>query len=349
MDFRLTEDQLDLQAGIRSLLAGRFDRERLRAAVDGGGAFDPGLWGELAGAGLFALRVAEDGAAGSAGAAGGLGLGAAEAVLVFEEAGRALVPGPLVASELAVTLGVVPTSGDVGDAGRGLGAGVEGVAGVVRVPQGRGPLLVEQLPAVQVLLVLDVAAGEVRRVDPGDVLAGAREVRGVDPLTRLWEVAGPLPHGVVVAGADVARLWCEGTLLTAALQVGLAARAVESAVEYAKQREQFGQPIGAFQAVQHLCADMLGRLEPARVAVRAAAVALDATGFTPDTAAEVAGAKLLADDAAVHGARDCLQVHGGMGFTWEGDVHLLLKRAWVWQQSFAGAEECAELLAEQLL
>jgi len=265
---------------------------------------------------------------------------------VFEEAGRALVPGPLVASELAVALGQGGTAGTV--------------AGLVRVPRGRGPLLVEQLPSLDVLLVLDVAAGELRRVDPVDVLAVAREVRGVDPLTRLWEVTGPLPQGSPVSRADPDRVWCEGTLLTAALQVGLAARAVGSAVAYAGQREQFGQPIGAFQAVQHLCADMLGRLEPARVAVRAAALALDAdggagsgaggqAGVAPDAAAEVAGAKLLADEAAVHGARDCLQVHGGMGFTWEGDVHLLLKRAWVRQQSFAGAEECAELLAERLL
>ena len=334
MDFRLTEDQRQLRAATRALLAGRFGRERLRAAVDTGGALDPGLWAELREAGMFTLRAPGP---------DGLGLGLAEAVLVFEEAGRALLPGPLVATELAAALGV-----------RGPAGGPVPVAALLRLtpPDGRGPLLVEQLPALGVLLVLDPAAGELRLVDPAAAASAARPVRAVDPLTPLWEVTGALPPGIPVEGADPGRVWAEGTLLTAALQVGLAARAVESAVEYARQREQFGQPVGAFQAVQHLCADMLGRMEPARVAVRAAAVLLSAppSGPVPPQAlAEVAGAKLLADEAAVRGARDCLQVHGGMGFTWEADVQLLLKRAWVWQRSFAGARECAEQLAARTL
>ena len=336
MDFRLTEDQRQLQTATRELLAGRFDRARLRAAVDAGGPLDRALWAELHAAGLFALRAP---------GASGLGLGLAEAVLVFEEAGRALLPGPLVATELAAALGLVSAA--------------DGVAGLVRLPHGRGPLLVEQLPSLDLLLVLDTAAGELRLLEPPAEAAVARPVRGVDPLTPLWELTGPLPPGRPVGGADTARLWAEGTLLTAALQLGLAARAVESAVGYARQREQFGRPIGAFQAVQHLCADMLGRLELARVAVRAAAllldtgprldpVALDPAALDPSARAEVAGAKLLADEAAVRGARDCLQIHGGMGFTWEADVQLLLKRAWVWQGGFAGARECAEELAAQL-
>jgi alkylation response protein AidB-like acyl-CoA dehydrogenase len=327
MDFRLSEDQRQLQAGTRELLAGRFGRERLRAAVDAGGALDRALWAELRAAGLFALRAP---------GASGLGLGLAEAVLVFEEAGRALLPGPLVATELAAALGLGDDTGPV--------------AALVRLPPGRGPLLVEQLPSLDLLLVLDTAAGWLRLLDPAEALAASRPVRGVDPLTPLWELTGPLPPGRTVDGADAARLWAEGTLLTAASQVGLAARALESAVGYARQREQFGRPIGSFQAVQHLCADLLGRLEPARVAVRAAAVLLDdGPRLEPAARAEVAGAKLLADEAAVRGARDCLQIHGGMGFTWEGDVQLLLKRAWVWQQGFAGERECAEELAVRVL
>ncbi len=325
MDFRLTGEQRQLQAAIRALLAGRFGRERLRAAVDSGGGPDPVLWAELRQAGVFGLRGP------GLGGSDGLGLGLAEAVLVFEELGRALVPGPLAATELAGSLGL------------------DGTAALVRLPAGRGPLLVEQLPWLDLLLVLDTDSGELRRVDPAEVAAGAEPARAVDPLTPLWRVDPALPPGRVLAGADADRLWTEGTLLTAALQVGLADRAVRSAVLHAGQREQFGQPIGAFQAVQHLCADMLARLEPARVAVRAAAVALDADGSTAASRAAVAGAKLLADEAAVRGARDCLQVHGGMGFTWEADVQLLLKRSWVWQHGFAGGEECAELLSRQLL
>jgi len=126
----------------------------------------------------------------------------------------------------------------------------------------------------------------------------------------------------------------------AALQAGLAARTVTEAVAYAHTREQFGQAIGAFQAVQHLCADMLARAELARVAVYAAAVSGDE--------GEIAGAKLLADDAAVQGARDCLQVHGGMGFTWEARVHRLLKRAWAWERTAADRERCLDVLAGHL-
>ena len=351
MDFRLTQDQRDLRSGIGSLLAGRFDRTRLRAAVDCGGVLDRALWAELRAAGVFSLRSPEP--------AGGLGLGLAEAVLVFEELGRSLLPGPLVATELAAAAGVTAPGSALGRAG-GSAPGPAGAVALLRLPQGRGPLLVEQLPSLDLVLLLDPAAGGVHAVDPAELSGVARAVRGVDPLTPLWEVTGRLPAGLPVPGVDAGRLWSEGTLLTAALQVGLAARALDSAVAHAGQREQFGQPIGAFQAVQHLCADMLGRLEPARVAVRAAAVGLDSAIGTTGTAAvqhgaqaaveaEVAAAKLLADDAAVRGARDCLQVHGGMGFTWEADVHLLLKRAWVWQRSFAGAEECAETLARQLL
>lgn len=112
-------------------------------------------------------------------------------------------------------------------------------------------------------------------------------------------------------------------------------------MQHARTREQFGQPIGAFQAVQHLCAQMLVRVEVARAAVYAAAVTADPT--------DVAAARLLADEAAVRGARDCLQVHGGMGFTWESDVHLYLKRAWVRTHRAGGVTESEDALADDLL
>lgn len=322
MDFRLTEDQTALRDGIRALLAKRFGAEQLRAAANGGRS-DAG-WDALTGAGLFALRLPPE--------RDGLGLGLPEAVLAFEEAGRALVPGPLVATELAA-----------------VHAGFGGPAGVLRLPPParRGPVLVERLPQLAVLLLLDPGAAEVRTLEPDRLTSTSRQVRSLDPLTPFWELTAPLPHGTPLPGVDPGRLWAEGTLLTAALQVGLATRAVESAVAYAGQREQFGRPIGAFQAVQHLCAEMLARVEPARVAVRAAALS-GPLGGPPDPV-EVAGARLLADEAAVRGARDCLQVHGGMGFTWESDVHLLLKRAWTLERVFAGSAECAEKLATGLL
>ncbi|MFJ4779271.1 acyl-CoA dehydrogenase family protein [Streptomyces sp. NPDC088762] len=295
MDFQPTEDQKALRAGVRDLLAGRYGREALRAAVDTGTAVDRALWRELGEAGFFALRLPE--------AEGGVGLGLPEAVLVFEEAGRALLPGPLVATHLAA--GVVPGA-------------AAGTTVVTAFDLGGSGLVTHLAEADAVLGRPRVPAGE--------------PVRSADPLTPLHRAAdaAPAPEEYRAAGA----------LLTAALQLGSALRTVELAVRYGKEREQFGQPIGAFQAVKHLCAQMLVRAEVARTAVYAAAVTADA--------GEIATAKLLADEAAVRGARDCLQVHGGMGFTWEADVHLHLKRAWVRAEQWRTAAEAEELLAAEL-
>ncbi|WP_327296975.1 MULTISPECIES: acyl-CoA dehydrogenase family protein [unclassified Streptomyces] len=293
MEFRLTDDQLALRTGFRALLDGRFGREALRAAVERP-AIDRALWRELGDAGLFSLRLPE--------ADGGVGLGLPEAVLVFEEAGRALLPGPLVATHLAA--GTVPGA----DTGRTVVAASDGA-------------LVEWLAEA------DEVVGEA-----GD----ARPVRSVDPLTPLHRVTGGPEHPGRSAAA----------VLTAALQLGSAARTTELAVQYAKEREQFGRPIGAFQAVKHLCAGMLVRTELARAAVYAAAVTSEGRWGGADT--DAAGAKLLADDAAVRNARDCLQVHGGMGFTWESDVHLHLKRAWVRAGQWITGAEAEELIAAAL-
>ncbi|MER7565882.1 acyl-CoA dehydrogenase family protein [Streptomyces sp. NPDC097941] len=289
MRFQLTDDQVALRAGVRELLARRFDGEVLRAALDAPG-LDRALWRELGAAGFFALRVPE--------AQGGVGLGLPEAVLAFEEAGRALLPGPLVATHLA--------------AGAVDGA-AEGAVVVADVDPGG---LVEWLEEADV----------VRRD-----AAGAVPLKSVDPLTPLHRVPGARAR----AADPVA------VLLTAAEQLGTATRVGELAVQHARTREQFGQPIGAFQAVKHLCARMLVRTETARAAVYAAAVTEDPV--------DIAAARLLADEAAERGARDCLQVHGGMGFTWECEVQLHLKRAWVRARRGGGGAESEELLAVDLL
>ncbi|MFJ6634480.1 acyl-CoA dehydrogenase family protein [Streptomyces sp. NPDC091376] len=283
MHFQPTEDQRALRTGVRELLEARFGREALRAS---GARLDRELWRELGEAGFFALRLPES--------EGGVGLGLPEAVLAFEEAGRVLLPGPLVATHLA--------AGTV--AGAATGESV-----VTRVDGG----LVAWLEEADVVL--------------GDA-ADAVPVRSVDPLTPLHRVAAGERPGP------------EAVLLTAAEQLGSAARTTELAVRYAKEREQFGRPIGGFQAVKHLCAQMLVRTELARAAVYAAAVTGDPV--------ETAGAKLLADEAAAQGARDCLQVYGGMGFTWEADVHLHLKRAWVRAELGQPAAQAEELLAAAL-
>lgn len=295
MDFQLTDDQRALRTGIRELLAGRFGREALRAAVDREGTVDRALWRELGEAGFFSLRVPEED--------GGVGLGLPEAVLAFEEAGRVLLNGPLVATQLAAT------------------DRVPGAADGTRVV-----ICATQLPG----LVAHFADADVIRGYSED-LPSATPARSMDPLTPLHRIPGGVPKAPPRPDA---------VLLTAAEQLGSAARTTEMAVQHAKEREQFGQPIGGFQAVKHLCAQMLVRTEVARSAVYAAAVTEDFT--------EIAGAKLLADEAAVRNARDCLQVYGGMGFTWEADVHLHLKRAWLRGQMWLTATEAEEIQAEAL-
>ncbi|MFF7487521.1 acyl-CoA dehydrogenase family protein [Streptomyces luteogriseus] len=321
MRFRLTDDQRALRDGMREALARRFDADALRAAVagadraeggtegegtgrrraagggterdgsgsgGGGGArLDRALWRALGDLGLFALRVPE--------ADGGVGLGLPEAVLLFEEAGRALLPGPLIATHLAA--GAVPGAAT----GETVVAAVDG-------------------GFVEWLGEADVVRGDT---------TGAVPLRSLDPLTPLHRVpagrAAPAPVAV---------------LLTAAEQLGTAGRVCELAAQHARTREQFGRPVGAFQAVAHLCAGILVRVETARAAVYAAAVTADP--------ADIATARILADEAAVRGARDCLQVHGGMGFTWESEVHLHLKRAWVRTQRAGGVTESEEVLAAAL-
>ena len=118
-------------------------------------------------------------------------------------------------------------------------------------------------------------------------------------------------------------------------------------MEYAKHRRQFGRPIGGFQAVKHLCADMAVRAEVARCAVQAAAVTADQPDVG-DPSRAAAGAKLLADEAALANGRSCIQVHGGMGFTWEVPAHLAFKRSRVLATQFGTDDQLAEQLARSI-
>jgi alkylation response protein AidB-like acyl-CoA dehydrogenase len=301
MYFLPTDEQRELQRGVREVLESAFPLEKLP------GGFDASLWKTLEETGVFSLRT-------------DLELGMTEASMVFEELGRAAVPGPLVGTFL--TAGI--TEGPV----------------TVLDPR-HSPLVVANLPVAKSVLVLDPAGPML-----ADPPAGTELPEPMDPLTPLHELAAA-PTGSPYGGAGFQQLWLDGALLTAALQIGLAARMTELAVDYAKTREQFDRPIGSFQAVKHLCADMLVRTELARASLHSAAVMLDDPGVG-DAARAVAGAKQLADEAACTNARSCVQVHGGMGFTWEVPVHFLLKRAWLQATEFGTADEHAEDLAQLL-
>src|SRR4051812_14921657 len=321
MDFELTSDQESLREGIRSFLDGRFPLDAVRA-IEGADGLDRDRWRELGETGVFSLTLPD--------ADGGLDLGISEAALVFEELGRALVPGPLVATFLAAPYVDGAATGDA----------------IVGLLEPATPVsVIEHQSDLDALLRL--AAPGITRPDPS-AAAASRVQRPVDALTPVWVVDGEIPPGEPVADAEVAaRAHLVGTVLTSALQLGLAERATELATAYAKEREQFGRVIGSFQAVKHLCADMLVRAEVARAAVYAAAVALD--GRSDDEPARAASvAKVMAGDAAIANGKSGIQVHGGIGFTWEVDAQRFWKRAVVLDTHFGNSDEHADAVAAGL-
>jgi alkylation response protein AidB-like acyl-CoA dehydrogenase len=348
MDFRPTADQRELASAVRAVLArhdapgtpGASASPQDRSLSAGPGGVDPALWRDLADLGVFAVRVPE--------ADGGLGLGHAEAVHVFEELGRALATGPFTATALAATL-------------RPEFAAGRSRAGLADLTRG-APYYLEHVDALDALFLIEtVDLGEpgerrvqILQVEPIELRAEPVP-HPVDPVVPLHRLTQKPLRGEVVGDADDAeRLLRDGALLTAAFQTGIAAAATERAVAYAGQRRQFGRAIGSFQAVKHLCADMFARAELARAAVHDAAVRLDEAGAAggprenPDSLAAgtaVWGAKLLADEAAVGNARAAVQVHGGMGCTWELGLHFFLKRAWALAWAHGSAEECADRIS----
>ncbi len=323
MDFQPTEDQKALREGIRSFCEGQIPFERFPDLEKSKG-FDRALWNELAEMGVFGLRLPED--------QGGVGLGYSDSVLVFEELGRRLVPGPLVWTHLAA--GLIP----------GADSGKTVVGGIDRIGDADGPIIVESFDALDVLLVLHPDG--IERLDPRALAAIEAEIP-LDPLTPI-HLLEALPKGERIADAAAARrMRLEGAALVAAQQLGVAEGALDLANEYAKGREQFGRPIGGFQAVKHILAEMFVRQEAARGGAYNAGATLDAPEVA-DVQRAVSSAKITAGESAIRNARNGIQVHGGMGFTWEVAAHYYLKRAWVLENSFGNRDEHAETIADIL-
>ncbi len=219
-------------------------------------------------------------------------LGTVEMIVVAEELGYALAPTPLQSTWVAGLLGADVSGGR------------------------RGAVVIDGMAAdagtADVLVDWDGAAVSGASVEP---------VQGLDPTRRMFLVAGGSRSPL---GADVERARLQATVMNAAESVGVAERAMGLAVEYAKERKQFGRAIGTYQAVSHACAQMLLEVEGARSAVYWAAWALD---HEPETAPLAAAcARAYAGDTGRRVPRSALQVHGGIGFTWEHDLHLFLKR-----------------------
>ena len=326
MDFEPTEDQVALTDAISSFCNGRFDIETVRGLGDQAGV-DRDRWAELAQTGVFSITMDPD--------SGGVGLELPDAALVFEVLGKAAVPGPLVGSYLA--------AGHIDGSAEG-----DCVVGVVEAEARSGidnSWQIAHLHAVDAILV--IASDGVSVIDSPSELAGRDLDQPLDFLTPISavEALGELRS---LGGADLAQdMTLRGTILTAALQVGLSQAATDLAVSYATERHQFGKPIGGFQAIKHLCAEMFSYVEMARAATYAAAVHY-AQPDTGDPVRAAAAAKLTASEAGTYCGQGCVHVHGGMGYTWEVDAHLYLKRSWVLDNNFGDFDHHAEVISATL-
>jgi alkylation response protein AidB-like acyl-CoA dehydrogenase len=321
MDLTLGAEQETIRDSIRAFLAQRLPLARLRALADDATGVDAEAWREAAALGWFGLGLPE--------AAGGAGYGLPEEMILFVELGRALAPGPW--------LGTLVAAHTLGPAAADLLAGRRRVA-LVDDPDdalGRGPRLegrasgVADAGAAQGLLVLGRSTVRYVAADANGIEVHPHP--SMDPTRRLARITFASAAAERL-DADAAALRRVATVLAAAEAVGVAERTLEMSVAYAKVRHQFGRPIGSFQAVKHRCADMAVRAEVARSAVTYAAVALrDGEG---DVERQAHVAKALATAAALANASDNIQNHGGMGYTWEADAHLYLKRAWLLEHAF---------------
>jgi len=319
MDLDPNDDQRALVEMVAAFAADRFDSERARTFAD---RFDRDAWRELAGLGTFGISLPED--------SGGVGLGTIDEVLVHEALGTRLVPGPLVAAALSAGLvdGVLDGS----------------VVPAVLDASGHGPVLVEHLRDADVLLVVhDEGIDRVAVTDLDPILLD----RPTDPLTPVSRLHA-VPSGDRIAEAATARHWRRrGSLLASAQLCGNSAGSTTLAVGYAAEREQFGRPVGSFQGLKHLLADCWIRTEVARSAIWAAGVTVDEPEVG-DVDRAIAAARLTAARAATENGKTGIQVHGGMGFTWEVDAHLFLKRAWVLETLFGSIDDAADTVAASL-
>ena len=317
MNFDFTQEQHEIKRTARELLARRSSSERVRASAESG-RYDDDLWRELQELGWPGIAIGER--------HGGQGLGVLELAILLEELGYAVTPSPFLASTMAAL--AIEHAGSDEQRERwlpGLASGeATGALGVAS--DGSADIVGDADRAAVIVLVEGGAARLVPREQ-----ARVEAVQTIDPTRHAASVAGdgePL-------GGDAYGAIDRATLAVAAELVGVCQRALDMTLAYVKERKQFGVAVGAFQAVQHRCAAMLLHTESARSATYFAAWAADAE---PDRLPEAASlAKAAASTAGREVTAGAIQAHGGVGFTWEADVHWLFKRAQVDAALLGGA------------
>ncbi|TQK50480.1 alkylation response protein AidB-like acyl-CoA dehydrogenase [Streptomyces sp. SLBN-118] len=331
-DLLYSEAEDDLRAAVRSLLADRNDTTSVLARAEAGAPYDPELWKALAAdMGAAGLLVPEK--------FGGQGASHREAAVVLEELGRAVAPAPYLTSSVIATetlLGLDVESPEVADLIGELAAGRK--TAVLAVPLSASPDGPLPAGASRITGVADAAFADLLLVLTSDGLhAVERTSITVEALTPL-DLTRPLcavtidgtAGGTRLADAATAeravrRGLLAGAGLLASEQLGLAEWCLEETVRHTRERHQFNRPIGSFQALKHRMAQLWLEVVSARAAARNAADAL-ATD-SPEAALAVAVAQAYSSRVAVHAAEECVQLHAGIGMTWEHPAHLYLKRA----------------------
>jgi alkylation response protein AidB-like acyl-CoA dehydrogenase len=336
MNFEFSDDQRAIKRTAREFLEARYPLATVRGLAEDERGFTDEQWSEMCDLGWPGVIVPED--------QGGLGLGAVELIVIAEEMGYALAPSPWFSTTSAAL--ILEAAGTQEQRDRWLGPVAAGEArGTVAVwdeSSGWAPTHSEVEPDSEgKLSCVKIAVPDAASAD-FVIVSGAdghhylveRDAPGVtvepepaiDPTRKLFRVSlgGASAEPLATAPEAVAGAYATIVAILAAENVGVAQRAMEMAVAYAKDRAQFDRPIGSYQAVSHRCAQMLLEVEGSRSLCYWAAWALD---NEPETAARAASmAKAYAGDAAFRVAASALQVHGGIGFTYEHDLHFFLKR-----------------------
>ncbi len=365
MYFDLTDEQQAIRSTARDFLAARYKSERIRELAASEHGFEQRDWEEMAELGWPGLALPEEW--------GGQGLGIVDLAVLFEEMGYALAPSPLLSSTVAGL--VLATNGTDAQRERWLRplASGEARATIALFEAGSSATIGDfgMEPRTdgdatvldgEKVLVMDAATADLLVVATAD---GRRHLveREADGVTVTPESSIDLTRRLYSVRFDGVRVDAEATLegvqedylpvlwracvAIAAESTGVAQRTMEMAVEYAKDRQQFGRPVGAYQAVSHRCAQMLLETENSRSAVYGAAWAADAEPQSLPLAASMA--KAYASDAGWRVPDASIQVHGGIGFTWEHDLHFFLKRGKANAATFGDARWHRERVADLVL
>jgi alkylation response protein AidB-like acyl-CoA dehydrogenase len=327
VQFGFDDNQVAFRDATRTLLAEASPPSAVRAAwsVDGPG-LDRDVWKQLGEMGVLGMLAPSE--------MGGLGLGEVDQVLLLEETGRAALPGPVV-EHAAVAVPLLAGAGRTSllEAAVSGSAVVTVAPGLERVGWAKESDALVALGPDEVRLV---RADQVAQVESLDVVDRSRRDGRV-------EIAG----FEVIVGADVALARDRAALGVAAQLCGLASRLVEMTADYARERRQFDVPIGSFQAIKHHLANAALRLEHARPAVYRAAYSV--MHDLPSRGRDVSMAKVMAGQAGAVAARVALQCHGAIGYTWESDLHLWLKRVWVLERAWGSGAEHRARVADAVL